>query len=181
MMRSLFEKPKIPEIKLNAKLDMSSVNEGLKRCNEAFEKILANSRFLEFERMAKDIQDMQDKEMALEFTKVISELLKSNGVVPKITECKAESVSHNSIECRYGVSIEGLDFTEHDKVFEDRISESDRMRKSWMDKAIEWEKKCDQLEQRLTELEAQDYAGACETIEKLNTTIDVLMNRLNKQ
>ena len=170
MMCSLFEKTKIPKIKI----DMS-------RINAAMKEFCGNNPFSEFERMAKDIQDMQDKEMALEFTKVISELLKSNGVAPKITEYKSESVSHNSIACRYGVSIDGLDFTEHDKVFEDKIAESDRMRKSWMDKAIEWEKKCDQLEQRLTELEAQDYAGACKTIEKLNTTIDVLIDRLNKQ
>ena len=92
---------------------------------------------LGLDEIVKDIQEKKDNAIATEFTKCIGELLRKNGVVPKITEYTRENAKENSIECQYGVSIDELDFTEHDKVLEDKISELDRMRKVWLDKAVE--------------------------------------------
>lgn len=109
----------IPKVKT----DMSKINNATKKINESRKNFLKNNPFSQIERMEKEIQDMQNKEMALEFAKVIIELLKSNGVVPEIKEYRSENATHDSIECRYGVSVEGLDFSEHDNVFIDKIAE----------------------------------------------------------
>ena len=76
-----------------------------------------------FDFIADDIRDRQVNAIAMEFTKCIGELLEKNGVVPKITGYTHENARENSIEHRYGVSIDELDFSEHDKAFEDKISE----------------------------------------------------------
>ena len=73
------------------------------------------------DKIAKDIRDKKDNVVAMEFTKCIGELLKKNGVVPKMTEYTRNFETDNTFETRYGVSIDELDFSEHDKVFEDRI------------------------------------------------------------
>ncbi len=84
---------------------------------------ISSNPFSEFERIVKDIQDRQDNAMAMEFTKCIGEFLKKNGVFPKITEYTHETSRNNSIEAMYGISIDELDFSEHDKVFENKILE----------------------------------------------------------
>ena len=90
-------------------------------CNDA---IFPKGDYIsEFEKIAKDIRDRQDNVMAMEFTKSIGELLKKNGVVPKMTEYTRNFEIDNTFEARYGVSIDELDFSEHDKVFEDKIAE----------------------------------------------------------
>lgn len=88
---------------------------------ERLAKNLQENPFSEFDRIIKDIQEQKENATAMEFTKCIRELLKKNGVVPKITEYTHENVRENSIEHRYGVSIDGLDFTERDKGFKDEI------------------------------------------------------------
>lgn len=95
--------------------------ENLAKETERIAKNLQENQFSEFDRIIKDIQEQKENAMAMEFTKCIRELLKKNGVVPKITEYTRENVRENSIEHRYGVSIDGLDFTEHDKGFKDEI------------------------------------------------------------
>lgn len=75
----------------------------------------------QIEKIMKDIRDRQDNAIAMEFTKCIGELLKKNGVAPKVTEYTNENIRENSIEHRYGVTIDELDFSEHDKGFKDEI------------------------------------------------------------
>ena len=85
---------------------------------------------LGLDEIVKDILDKKDNAISMEFTKCIGELLRKNGVVPKITEVRTGGTfdkDRNVIEERYGVLIEGLDFSEHDKVFEDTISELGHM------------------------------------------------------
>lgn len=74
-------------------------------------------------KIAEDIANRRDREMALEFTKQIAEFLVANGVTPQIEEYKHEDYADNSFECRYGYAITGLDFTEHDKKFIDEIKQ----------------------------------------------------------
>ena len=81
---------------------------------------------INLDKIAKDIRERKDNAMAMEFTRVIGELLKKNGVVPKITEVRNGGTfdkDRNVIEERYGVLVDGLDFSEHDRPFEDGLSE----------------------------------------------------------
>ena len=80
----------------------------------------------QFEKIAKDIRDREDKELALAFTNVIGLLLRESGVVIKTSRYELETDNESDknkyiIKKEYGVSFDGLDFTEHDKRFEDKI------------------------------------------------------------
>jgi len=77
--------------------------------------------FSKFDEIAEDIIKQQDHEMAMQFVKSIGMLLRENGVEPKITEYTQENNASNKFEMRYGCTIDGLDFTEHDKEFIDKI------------------------------------------------------------
>lgn len=110
----------------------------------------------------------------MEFTKCIGELLKKNGVVPKITEVRTGGTfdkDRNVIEERYGVLIEGLDFSEHDKVFEDKIAKCEEAIGYYKDSFYRAEKNCDklyhenqELKQRISELESklEMYESECD-------------------
>lgn len=80
------------------------------------------------ENIAKDIRDREDKEMALAFTNVIGTLLLSNGVAVETSKYKLgneETQDKNKymIWEKYGIVIEGLDFTEHDKEVADKLND----------------------------------------------------------
>ena len=67
------------------------------------------------------------------------------------------------IEERYGVLIEGLDFSEHDKYFKDRIAKlEDKLLKliktaeQHQDARMVYERKCEKLKQRIAELESKE-------------------------
>ena len=86
----------------------------------------------QIEKIAKDIRDREDREMAYELVKRLSPLLIANGVTVKATKYnldeqvavkEASSVDpfKKELVIHYGISIDGLDFTEHDKRFEDEI------------------------------------------------------------
>ena len=95
---------------------MSNSIEKLAKEAERLAENLRGNPFLAFDRIAKDIRDRQDNAIAMEFTKCIGELLKKNGVVPKITEVRTGGTfdkDRNVIEERYGVLIEGLPRSPH--------------------------------------------------------------------
>ena len=80
----------------------------------------------QIEKIAKDIRDREDRKMALAFTNVIGPLLRDNGVLVKTS--RHEFVTDNEtdknkyiIKKEYGISIDGLDFNEHDKKINDEI------------------------------------------------------------
>ncbi len=80
----------------------------------------------QIEKIAKDIRDREDKEMALAFTNVVGSLLRENGVMVKTSRYEFETDNETDknkyiIKKEYGVSFDGLDFSEHDKVFKDEI------------------------------------------------------------
>ena len=80
----------------------------------------------QIEKIAKDIRDREDKELALAFTNVVGLLLRENGVVVKTSRYEFEADNETDknkyiIKKEYGVSFDGLDFTEHDKRFKDEI------------------------------------------------------------
>ena len=134
-------------------------------CNDA---IFQN--FSQIDEIVKDIQEKKDNAMAMEFTKCIGELLKKNGVTPKITEYSGISQTDKTFETRYGVSIDELDFSEHDKEFEDKISQLEKdiasYKQTFEDKCSDYKFTSDLLEkfineneelkQRIAELESKE-------------------------
>ena len=81
--------------------------------------------------IVKVIRDREDREMALAFTNVIGLLLRENGVMVKTSRYEFETDNETDknkciIEKEFGISIDGLDFTEHDKVFENKIAELEK-------------------------------------------------------
>lgn len=80
------------------------------------------------ENIAKDIRDREDKEMAMAFTNVIGTLLLTNGVAVETSKYKLgneETQDKNKymIWEKYGITIDGLDFSEHDKEIVDKLND----------------------------------------------------------
>ena len=156
---------------------------------------------LGLDEIAKDIKEKKDNAIAMEFTKCIGELLKKNGVVPKMTEYTGSFEANKTFGTRYGVTIDELDFSEHDKVFEDKIAELEkRIQELDTIDAIRIDEKRE-LKQRIAELESMEmesfknvpnandsapsmewydnrHQSDCIEINRLNTTIDVLIHKV---
>ena len=114
----------------------------------------------QIEKIAKDIRDMEDKELALAFTNVIGSLLRENGVAVKTS--RHEFVTDNEtdknkyiIKKEYGVSFDGLDFTEHDKKFKDEIRKLESELSDVQKSADEYYNKCIDLTNQIEKLESE--------------------------
>ena len=115
----------------------------------------------QFEKIAKDIRDREDKEMALAFTNVVSSLLRENGVAVKTSryEFETHNETHNEtdkntyiIKQDYGVSFDGLDFAEHDKKFKDEIKQLKHELEKTYNQLMEVEK---DAQERIAELKSE--------------------------
>lgn len=163
----------IPKVKIDASKTIDAMEKlkialqnGQTQCEISVEKIV------------KDIQDRKDNAMAMEFTKCIGELLKNNGVVPKITEYIRKDMKENSIEELYGVSIDELDFTKHDKVFKDKIAElENRIRELDIIDSVRIDEKRE-LKQHIEELKNKNMQ-LIENILQKETKIHELENKEN--
>lgn len=123
----------------------------------------------DIERIVRDIKDRQDNIMAMKFTRIIGQLLKDNGVVPKITEFKTGETFDKAgkvFEERYGVVIEGLDFTEHDKVFMDKIAELKKDYQIASELLGKYQQENESLKQHIEELMIEN--------ESLKSSIDIM-------
>lgn len=158
---------KIPNISL----------ENIKNCIKEMDEItneMLNPFDSMFDDMVKDIRDRQDNVMAMEFTKCIGELLRKNGVVPKMTEYTRNFETDKTFETRYGVSIDELDFTEHDKVFEDKIAKLEKKNKDLESYFTQREQDSTdmimELKQRIADLESKETESVNEMPDSI--TID---------
>ena len=136
---------------------------GKELAEEVANNILNGNFDLGIEKIARDIAKRQDNAMAIEFTKCIGELLRKNGVVPKMTEYTRNFETDKTFETRYGVSIDELDFSEHDKVFEDKIEDLQQRIRELIKEKDEYKRKCNnfgfenqELKQRIAELESKE-------------------------
>ena len=108
-------------------MNFEKLNKACKEVNEKWGNMMKeNNPFDTISKIAKDIQDREDREMALAFTNAVCSLLKENGVVVKTSRYELETDNEADknkyiIKKEYGVSFDGLDFTEHDKRFKDEI------------------------------------------------------------
>lgn len=147
---------------------MSNSIEKLAKEAERLAENLQGNPFLAFDRIAKDIRERQDNAIAMEFTKCIGKLLKKNGVVPKMTESTRNFETDKTFETRYGVSIDELDFSEHDKVFEDKITELEQRIRELIKEKDEYKRKCNDFgfeNQDLKEI-IKDYEDKIAELEK---------------
>ena len=115
----------------------------------------------QLEKIVKDIRDREDKELALAFTNVVGSLLRENGVFVKTSryELRTDDESDKNkyiIKKEYRISIDGLDFTEHDKVFEDKIELLNRNLNLQKDKRCEAEIERNYLAERFNQLKDEN-------------------------
>ena len=74
------------------------------------------------DKICKDILEQKNNAMAMEFTRIICDLLKRYGAYVHRTETKfGEKITTNSIEEQYGIVFDSMDFSQHDKEFTDEI------------------------------------------------------------
>lgn len=97
----------------------------IQKCQEEYEKFLKESPLHRtIDKISEDILKQKNNAMAMEFTKIICDLLKRYGVHVRCTETKfSENITHNSIEEKYGIIFDSMDFSQHDKYFTDKIKE----------------------------------------------------------
>ena len=140
----------------------------------------------QIEKIAKDIQDREDREMAYELVKRLSPLLIANGVTVKTTkynldeqvavkEASSGDPFKKELVIHYGISIDGLDFTEHDKKFKDEIKQLESELSDVQKSADEYYNKCidltNQIEKLESELEAEDNIQKINLNEKIKVKL----------
>ena len=114
----------------------------------------------QIEKIAKDIRDREDREMALAFTNVVGSLLRDNGVAVKTSRYEFETDNEADknkyiIKKEYGVSFDGLDFTEHDKEFNDEIKKLKSELSDVQKSADEYYNKCIDLTNQIEKLKSE--------------------------
>lgn len=151
----------------------------IQKCQEECEKLLKES-LLEgvMNKITKDILEQKNNAMAMEFTRIICDLLKRYGVYVHCTETKfGEEITANSIEEQYGIAFDSMDFSQHDKEFMDKIEELQSEVKKYR-KAFEYAKKerdCQIAEyQSRTEKDKTELERAKNTINQIDDILEKL-------
>lgn len=149
----------------------------IQKCQEEYEKLLKESPIQStIERICRDITDQKNNAMAMEFTRVICDLLRENGVYVHCTETKfGEKITKNSIEEQYGIAFDSMDFSQHDKEFTDKIeelqSEVEKYRKAFED--AKNERDCQIAEYRnRTEKDKTELERARNTINQIDDIME---------
>ena len=76
------------------------------------------------DKICNDILEQKNNAMAMEFTRIIGQLLRENGALIRFSQVEiGEDIHHNIIERKYGIVFDSVDFSEHDKEFTDKIKE----------------------------------------------------------
>lgn len=100
----------------------------IQKCQDEYEKLLKESPLHgTIDKICEDIIEQKNNAMAMEFTRIICDLLKRYGVYVHCTETKfGEKTTTNSIEEHYGIIFDSMDFSQHDKEFTDKIKELEK-------------------------------------------------------
>jgi len=151
----------------------------IQKCQEEYEKVLKESPLNgTIDKICKDILEQKNNAMAMEFTRIISDLLKRYGVYLHCTETKfGRKITTNSIEEKYGIVFDSMDFSQHDKEFTDKIeelqSEVNHYRKSFED--AKKERDCQIAEyQNRTEKDKTELERAKNTINQIDNILEKL-------
>lgn len=141
-------------IKIPKRDDKNMNISDIQKCQDEYEKILKESP-LEgvMNKITKDIFEQKNNAMAMEFTRIICDLLKRYGVYVHCTEIKlSENITHNSIEEQYGIVFDSMDFSQHNKEFTEEI---ERLQNEYAEAL----KRLEERQARIKELEAKQYDG----------------------
>lgn len=139
-------------------MNFEKLNKACKEVNEKWRKMMnENNPFDTISKIAKDIRDREDRELALAFTNVVGSLLRDNGVFVKTSRYELETDNETDknkyiIKKEYRISIDGLDFTEHDKKFKDEIRQLKHELEKTYNQIMEVEK---ESQERIAELESE--------------------------
>lgn len=114
----------------------------------------------QIEKIAEDIRDRENKELALAFTNIVGSLLRENGVFVKTSRYELETDNESDknkyiIKKEYRVSFDGLDFTEHDKEFNDEIKKLKSELSDVQKSADEYYNKCIDLTNQIEKLKSE--------------------------
>lgn len=140
----------------------------IQKCQEEYEKLLKESP-LEgvMNKITRDILEQKNNAMAMEFTRIICDLLKRYGVYVHCTETKfGEKITTNSIEEQYGIVFDSMDFSQHDKEFTEKIeelqSEVEKYRKSFEEAKKERDCQVAEYRKMIEELKVENAELHCE-------------------
>lgn len=134
------------------------------KCEEIYNKLMKDTiRFSNpIEELTRNIRKKEDSAAAMEFTKVICGILKENGVsvvARKYIYDRQFNKTFDILSENYGVSIERLDFSKHDKEFSETIdkmqSEIDRLQSEYAEAL----KKLGERQEKIKELESKYQIG----------------------
>lgn len=143
----------------------------IQKCQEEYEKLLKeNPLHGTIDKICKDILEQKNNAMAMEFTRIICDLLKRYGVYVRCTETKfGEKITTNSIEEQYGIVFDSMDFSQHDKEFIDEIEEL----KKQLDRS---QTTINQIDEILEEL-----FGVAHDVEKPGAFKEILREKVNEK
>lgn len=130
----------------------------IQKCQEEYEKVLKESSWEStINKISKDILEQKNNAMAMEFTRIICDLLKRYGVYVHCMETKfGEKITTNSIEEQYKIVFDSVDFSQHDKEFTDKIeelqSQVEKYRKAFEDAKKERDRQIAEYQKKIEEL-----------------------------
>lgn len=130
------------------------------------------------DKICNDIIEQKNNAMAMEFTRIIGELLRKNGVYIRFNQIEiGEDIHHNIIERKYGITFDDVDFSQHDKEFTDKIeklqSEVEKYRKAFED--AKKERDCQIAEyQNRAEKDKTELERAKNTINQIDDILEKL-------
>lgn len=151
----------------------------IQKCQEEYEKLLKESPLEStINKISRDILEQKNNAMAMEFTRIICDLLKQNGVYVHCKETKlSEKITTNSIEEQYGIVFDSMDFSKHDKEFMEKIeelqSEVEKYRKAFEDAKKERDCRIAEYQNR-TEKDKTELERAKNTINQIDDILEKL-------
>ncbi len=141
----------------------------IQKCQDEYEKLLKESPLHgTIDKYAKIFSNRKNNAMAMEFTRIICDLLKRYGVYIRCTETKfGERITTNSIEEQYGIVFDSMDFSRHDKEITDRIKElEEELEKSNREHAKTLWEFCDSVKKEDYEKEVNHLQSEVEKYQK---------------
>lgn len=166
-------------IKITKRDDKNMSISDIQKCQEEYEKLLKEIPLHgTIDKICEDIIEQKNNAMAMEFTRIIGELLRKNGVYIRFNQIEiGEDIHHNIIERKYGITFDDVDFSQHDKEFTDKIeklqSEVEKYRKAFED--AKNERDCQVAEyQNRTEKYKTELERARNTINQIDDILEKL-------
>lgn len=138
------------------------------------------------DKICNDILEQKNNAMAMEFTRIIGQLLRENGALIRFSQVEiGEDIHHNIIERKYGIVFDSVDFSEHDKEFTDKIkelqSEVEKYRKAFEDAKKEFDCQIVEYQKKMEELTAERDFLAENSISTHQDPIDIAKDLINAE